>query len=830
MKILMITSNCQSPKPSKRSLSPLPALVGSQALSILFLLFVLSLFSSPALAQESRSESQGRQQLRSQFQLQGLRLLQPDSQSQTQYNLEAPQFSHPNFGPQSQAQGPLQPHSQAPGQAQPQAQDQPPSQPTVPTLQAVRVDRGPTLDGNLDDEAWKQAVPFTAFRMVFPREGEPTETTELRIVYDESNLYLGLFCSDSQPARISANTMAHDAFDDEGGGDDTVKILLDPFLDRRNAYIFIVNARGARSEGLAFGEHSSLDWDGIWEARSRVGPDGWSTELKIPFKTISFKPNLPYWGLNVERYIPRKQETIRLSAVRQDNFFNNAAEAARLEGIRDLKLGMGLTFRPYGTSRVLKTHTEPASTDYQWDGGFDIYKNFTPNFVGALSYNTDFAETEVDERRINLTRFPLYFPEKRTFFLEGSEIFRFGTTSTESFSPFFSRRIGLYEGQQVPLLFGAKAYGRFGQTNLAFIDVMTDRFQDLGLNRQNFFAGRVYQNILAESKVGLIFTSGSPTGEKNTLAGVDLIYQTSRFRGNRNLSLGGWYVYNWNTIEAGRHGAFGFKIDYPNDLWDIVTSYSYYGDAVDPGLGFLPRKNVQTYSFGLAYMPRPEKGFIGRAIRQFFHELRFNFYWDLAGRLETRTISLEPINFQTESGERFEFAITPKRDVLPYDFEVADGVVIPAGGYNFTDFKFEFKSASHRPVSLDLEHRFGQFYSGRLHQTELGLNLRLKGYASFEINADLVRGNLPQGRFSENVFQAKADFFLSPRLGLMNYIQYDDVSRELAINVRFRWELSPGNVIYLVYNKNWERSWDPMSRFLPLQERGVFKLQLSIRP
>jgi len=706
---------------------------------------------------------------------------------------------------------------------------QPQAGPQSQVVKAVKVERGPVLDGSLNDEAWQQAIPFTAFRMVFPREGEPTETTELRVIYDEANLYLGIFCSDSQPARICANTMAHDAFDDEVG-DDIVKVLLDPFLDKRNAYIFVVNARGARSEGLAFGEHSSLDWDGIWNAQSKIGPEGWSTEIKIPFKTISFKPNLPYWGINVERYIPRKQETIRLAAVKKDNFFNNPAEAARLEGINEVNLGMGFTFRPYGTSRMLKNQAGPESTDYQWDGGFDIYKNFTPNFVGAVSYNTDFAETEVDERRINLTRFPLYFPEKRTLFLEGSEIFRFGTTSTESFSPFFSRRVGLYQGQQVPLLFGAKAYGRLGNTNLAFLDVMTDRWPDLGLGRQNFFAGRVYQNILAESKVGLIFTWGSPTGGKNILAGLDLIYQTSRFQGNRNLLIGGWYVYNWNTIQTGRHQAFGFKVDYPNDLWDIVTSYSYYGDAVDPGLGFLPRRNVQTYSFGMAYMPRPEKGFIGRTIRQFFHELRLNFYWDLTGKLETRTISLQPLNFQTESGEHFEFAITPKRDVLPYDFEVADGVIIPKGGYNFTELKLEFSSASHRPVSLNLEHRFGQFYSGRLQETELGLNLRLKGYAMLAINTDFVHGNLPQGRFSENVYQAKADFFLSPRIGLMNYIQYDDVSRELAINIRFRWELSPGNVIYLVYNKNWERSWDPMNRFLPLQERGVFKVQLSIRP
>jgi len=698
----------------------------------------------------------------------------------------------------------------------------------MPVMQKEkRVERGPALDGSLQDEVWKQATAFTGFRMVFPREGDPTEMTELRIVYDDDNLYLGVFCFDSEPAKVCANTMAHDA-DDDGENDDIIKLLLDPFLDKRNAYIFFVNACGARSEGLAFGEHSRLDWDGIWDARSRIQPGGWSCEIKIPFKTISFKPNLSHWGINVERYIPRKQETIRLSAVKQDNFFNNAAEAAPLEGLRDLKLGTGITFRPYGASRALQNHPEPGGIEYQWDGGFDIYKNFTPNFVGAFSYNTDFAETEADERRVNLTRFPLYFPEKRTFFLEGSEIFNFGTASSESFAPFFSRKIGLYQGNQIPVAFGTKVFGRLGGTNLAFVDVMTEKFNSL--SSENFFAGRVYQNILAESKIGAVFTAGSPTGEKNTLAGFDLIYQTSRFRGNRNLLIGGWYVHNWNEIKTGRHQGFGFKIDYPNDLWDIATTYSYYGDALDPGIGFLPRKNIQSYSLGLNYMPRPEKGLVGRLVRQFFYELRFNFYWDLKGNLETRRISASPLSFQTESGEHIEFSITPNRDVLPYDFEVADGVVIPRGGYNFTDYDVEFHSASHRPVSVDLEHSFGGFYSGRLHQTELGLTLKWRGYAMLEVGTDFVRGNLPQGRFDENVYELKADLFLSPRFGLMNYFQYDDVSEELGINLRFRWEISPGNIVYLVYNKNWERRWDPLSRFVPLQERGVFKIQLSIRP
>jgi hypothetical protein len=258
--------------------------------------------------------------------------------------------------------------------------------------------------------------------------------------------------------------------------------------------------------------------------------------------------------------------------------------------------------------------------------------------------------------------------------------------------------------------------------------------------------------------------------------------------------------------------------------------YSYYGDSLDPGLGFLPRNGVQAWSFGANYMPRPERGWVGRHVRQFFYELRFNYYWDLAARLETRRIFIAPLNLQTESGENFEVNVTSNRDILPYDFEVSDGVVLPRGPYDFTNYRLEFKSASHRAFEIEVEQGFGEFYSGHLSETELGLALKYKGYATLGVSSNLVRGNLPQGRFSENVYEVKADLFLSPRLGLMNYFQYDDMSKELGINLRFRWEITPGNIIYFVYTKNWERRWDPLSRFVPLEEKGVFKIQLSIRP
>ena len=494
--------------------------------------------------------------------------------------------------------------------------------------------------------------------------------------------------------------MAHDADEVEDAGEDAVRIVLDPFQDRRNAYFFSVNPRGAKSEGLATGEHSSLDWDGLWDARSVIGPDGWSAEIAIPFKSISFKPDLESWGLNVERVIARRQEIIRLSGARTDAFLTNPAEAAPLTGLGEVRQGWGLTFKPYGLVSPSKDHVAGTPTDWRWDGGFDLYKNFTPNLVGAFSYNTDFAETEVDERQVNLTRFPLYFPEKRTFFLEGSEIFNFGTTSPGNgggFAPFFSRRIGLFEGEQVPISYGAKVFGKIGNTNLQVLDVRTGAYEDLDLPAENFLVARVSQNVLAESKVGVIFTDGSPTGAKNSLAGFDAVYQTSRLFGDKNFLAGGWFVYNWNDRTEGRREGFGFKIDYPNDLWDIAASYNSYGDALEPGVGFLPRPGVQVFTLGANYMPRPEKGFVGRAVRQFFYEFRASFTWDLQGLLETRRIFTAPLNLQTESGEHFEFNIVPNYDRLPEDWEVADGVVLPAGAYTFTNYAVQFETASHRP-------------------------------------------------------------------------------------------------------------------------------------
>ncbi|MCK4764875.1 MAG: carbohydrate binding family 9 domain-containing protein [Candidatus Aminicenantes bacterium] len=701
--------------------------------------------------------------------------------------------------------------------------------PAAVHLQAVKINTGPKIDGLLNDAVWQEALPFSNFKMIDPDVGQkPSEKTELRVLYDEKNLYIGVFCFTSDPAQITVTNLKHDQGERERGND-LVRVLLDPFQDKRNAYVFFVTAGGARTDGLASGEHMSTNWDGIWNAKSKKGKKGWSTEIKIPFKTINFKPGLRAWGFNVERYIPKKMETIRLSGISRDSFFYNPAEAALLEGIRDVKQGNGLTFKPYtsaGTTRDFEAGTE---REWPLETGFDLYKNFTPNLVGVITYNTDFAETEVDERRINLTRFPLYYPEKRAFFLEGSEIFSFGSGLHRSFIPFFSRNIGLYDEEQIPVHYGAKVFGKIGNTNIALLDVKTRPFEELG--GQNFFAGRLSQNLFAESKAGIIFTGGDPSGAgANHLVGADFTYQTSRFLKKRNFSVGGWWVYNWNTIETGKHYGYGCRIDYPNDLIDTAVSYRYFGDALEPGLAYLPRNGVHSLAYMFQYKPRPQKGLMGKLIRQHRFELFAFFHWDLSGSLESMKIFTAPINFRTESGDHFEFNIIPEKDVLIEEFELSDDFVLPVGSYEFTRYGIQFHSASHRALSLNCKYTFGNYYSGKLNELQAGVSFKYRGNINVGLAGVFIRGDFPQGEFNKNLFRVKTDFFLNSDLGLMSYIQYDDVSREFGANIRLRWRISPGNTLYLVYSRGWERTWDPQSRFTPLYDRGVFKIQLTWRP
>ncbi|HSD29562.1 MAG TPA: DUF5916 domain-containing protein, partial [Vicinamibacteria bacterium] len=390
-----------------------------------------------------------------------------------------------------------------------------------------------TLDGRLDEVAWSAATPIGALVQTEPDEGaSPTEATEVRVLRDDETLYFGIRCFDRTPSGIAATRMGRDG---ELEGDDHVMVVLETFGDRRNGFFFAVNPRGARAEGQIANnsEQLNFDWDGIWDAAARVDDAGWAAELAIPFKTLRFRNEVAAWGLNVQRYVARRQETDRWTAARRDVWISNLSEAGRLEGLQGARQGKGLDVRPY-----LSAGEEDGGGEVK--GGGDVFKNLTPNLTASLTINTDFAETEADDRQVNLTRFPLFYPEKRSFFLEGAGIYEvasLGSTSSDLL-PFYSRRIGLYQGEEVPILAGLKLSGRVERWNVGLLDVETGRVDDLGLDRQNLLAARVSRNLFRQSFVGALVTHGNPSGAGgNTLAGIDARFATSTFRGGENLSL-----------------------------------------------------------------------------------------------------------------------------------------------------------------------------------------------------------------------------------------------------------------------------------------------------
>jgi hypothetical protein len=703
----------------------------------------------------------------------------------------------------------------APLAAEPQATPRPAA---IAAIAAIA--GGPVkLDGRLDDAAWAQAQPMGALTQSEPDEGAPpTEPTEVRILYDESHLYFGIRCFDREPGGIAATKMGRDA---ELGGDDHVLVVLDTFADRRNGFFFGVTPRGARAEGQIANNSESLnfDWDGIWNAAARVDAEGWTAEIAIPFKTLRFKKELAAWGLNVQRYVARRQETDRWTAPRRDVWISNLAEAGRLEGLAGARQGRGLDVRPYFSGGE-------TDGDGEAKAGGDVFLNVTPNLTASITVNTDFAETEADDRQVNLTRFPLFYPEKRSFFLEGAGIYEVAGLGSQNSDlvPFYSRRIGLYQGEEVPILAGLKLSGRVGRWNVGGLDVETGGLDALGLGRQNLLAARASRNLLRQSFVGALVTHGNPTGAgENTLAGVDARFATSTFRGGENLSLD-LYAFATDDGASDRKGyAWGGKIDYPNDLWDVALSYKEIDDAFRPALGFVRRTGIRKTNAKADFMPRP--GRLG--VRQLFLEASLQFVTDQRGRTLDWMLMGTPLAFQTESGEELGLSWVPQFEWLDEPFEIQPGIVIPPGDYRYTAWFAHVETAARRRWVAEVETRWGSFYDGDLTRVEASLVLKPSPYVLLAGGGEWSRGSLPAGDFSTKVLQARLELSASPNLGWSNLVQYDSDSRELGFQSRLRWRVRPGSDLFVVLNRGWIHEEDGSYR--RYFDRGSAKVQHTFR-
>ncbi len=655
-----------------------------------------------------------------------------------------------------------------------------------------------TVDGKLTEAAWYRADSIPNLTMVEPDEGAlPTQRTVVRVLVDATHLYIGVRCYDDHPEQITVFSKIRDS---RMYSEDRIKFVFDTNLDGRTGFIFAVNPVGTRYDALVsnFGEGENSNWDAIWDAHTSRDTHGWSVEVVIPIQSLTFAPGLDAWGFNIERRIQRNLETDRWTGIKRDYRISQVIHAGRLQGLPDFDFGIGLMSK---LSLIGETdqalHQSPHST---LNYSLDFSQKITSDILAQLTINTDFAETEVDARRFNLTRFPLFFPEKRTFFLEGADIYDFGIGLGRELIPFYSRRIGLYQGQKVPIIAGGKVNGRHHNTQFGGLVVRTGKL-DGELPAATLGVIRIKQNILRESSMGVFATYGNPYApEREWVAGADAVYQNTRFLGDKNFLVGAWGLYNHNSM-SGDHSAYGFKIDYPNDLLDIALTVKKIGDAFQPSMGYVPRPGIYSYRFGLDYMPRPH----WRLIRQFFFESGVRVVTNLNHEWESYRVFTAPIHFLLESGDRFEFNIMPVGENLPEDFEISDGVEIPKGPYHWRRYRLEFETASKRAINGQITWWFGGFYNGKLEQIELQLNMRPTANINLALNVERNIGRLPVGNFTQDLVGARLQFSFAPNFELSSFIQYDNETQSIGSNTRLRWTFNMLGDLFIVYNHNINR-------------------------
>ena len=674
-------------------------------------------------------------------------------------------------------------------------------QPVGPTLRVGSSHGEIKVDGRFDEPAWAEADSITNLTQVEPVRGAtPSARTVVRVLARGDAIIIGVRADDPEPARIVSYARQRDA---ALANEDHITIVLDTYHDGRSGYVFAINPNGARYDALIApgGGEENANWDAAWEAATARTPTGWSAEILIPLKSLLFRPVLNEWGFNLQRRIQRLQETDRWASPDPDHAVTQMSQAGLLTGLPRFNVGLGLTVRPSLTGGSARDSIGAVVRD-ESRASLDATERIGANALASLTVNTDFAETEVDARQVNLTRFPLFFSEKRTFFLEGSDIFAFGPGIGADVIPFFSRRIGLLEGRQVPIDAGGKINGRWGGTSFGGLAVRTRAVDTLSA-ASTLIVARLKQNVLRESSVGFIATAGDPLGRAGSwLAGPDLTYQTSRLGGDKNFQVGVWALTMGRDSLRGDRTAAGVKIAYPNDQWDIALQYSRIGDAFDPSLGFVPRSGVHIASLGANWQPRPRRPIGPLHIRQCFWENELSYVAGLSGGWQSYRYFMAPINCRLESGDRFEFNIVPTGERLSEPFDVASNVTIAPGAYRFMRFRLEGGLATKRRFSAQATWWFGRFFDGYLDQYRLTAVWRASALLIAELTAERDVGRMPSGHFVQDVAGTRLRLNVSSDLALTSFLQYDAESASFGANTRLRWTFSPLGDLFVVYNHN----------------------------
>lgn len=671
------------------------------------------------------------------------------------------------------------------------------------------------LDGRLDDADWRAAEPIRDFYQRERNEGLPaTERTEVRVVYDRANLYIGFSCYDREMKRSLARAMFRD---ENQGSDDIVSIMLDAFHDHRSAIQFVTNRNGAMEDLFQNGETQETrnhDWDTVWESRGSEDADAWYVEVSIPFKSLRFelpKEGEPLvFGAGFKRNIPRRNEEAYWPFVPNDSSWYRPAELGHIRGIAEARPGRNLEVLPY----ALAGTREPrfAARTNRGDVGFDAKWGVTPGLTLDLTVNTDFAQEEVDSLQINFTRFSLVFPEKRQFFLEGQRQFQFGLSREDDLV--FTRRIGLSDrGEALPILAGARLSGRQGRWSLGFMDIQTD--STAATKGENFAVARVRRDLLKRSQVGAVFTNRQNGDRFNRVLGVDARFATGKWFAEGFAAR----VFDGSGLSR-RSSAFG-RAGYEADRYAAVYRYLEAGENFAPGLGYVQRPGDTQHRFEGRVSPRSRTS----VVRRYGIEPAFSHIEDRFGRLATREVSA--VSFaEFESGDAARFEVTSLRESIAAPFRLREGVTIPAGAYDTTGWKAELETFRRRQWRGTASWEQGGFWNGTRKTLSLRPSWRFSKHvgASGSYSANWI--DLPAARYTTHLVSGRVDVAFTTRLVLLSLLQYNSDTKQVSKNLRFNWIPKPGTDLFVVYTETDQTRLTPGARDRSLTVKLAYRFAL----
>ncbi|MEA2564444.1 MAG: hypothetical protein QOH06_5948 [Acidobacteriota bacterium] len=663
----------------------------------------------------------------------------------------------------------------------------------VRTLAARPVEGDIILDGFLNEPAWDRIPAAAGFTQREPAAGAPsTETTEVRVAFNPATLYIAIRALDSDPRAITAKEMRNDAplFQD-----DAVAILLDTFNDRRNGYMFETNPNGARAEGLINDEGDSvnMEWDGVWEVAARRTEDGWAAEMAIPFSTLRFAPGGGDWGLNVRRMIRRKNEEAYWSPIPLEGDMWRFSLAGRLTGLDGISPGLNLRAKPFAVASGREDLVSDQGMSTAQDAGLDVKWGVGRGLSLDLTVNTDFAESEADEQQVNLSRFSLFLPEKREFFLENAGIFEFGPRypfGPPLFRPFFSRRVGLGpEGEPVPIEFGARLTGRTGPWSIGLLDAQT------GGDGDNWGVLRVKRRVGDQTDVGVVATNHDGPEDRSSLYGADADWRSADSR----LKVRGFWAGSDDPQQgADWAGSVGASYRGPTLRWNLEALQ--IGDGFESEMGFLRRRGIRRLAPSLTWVPRPKIP----GMQNLFFEGRGEVYTDLKGEVQSTYYGADLFGFRTKGDDSFSLYAEQSFERLSEPFEIRPGVVIPVGEYRWDHQGIWFETNASRPASVEAWYQAGGFFDGERTANGTSLRLRPSRFLRVESSWDRNRVELPAGAFTTNLFRERLQVNLTPDLATSAFVQFSDAAELLAANLRIGWTYKPGADIFLVFNQTWD--------------------------